>query len=160
GAVRMDMAGLGRDGLGIGGVAGSGSAAAGQSPVPGWLPPPGAHRRWPDPGSARCRGRAGIGRGDRAGAVTTISAGPGPAGRAVPAVDGLVASGPDAAFVWGYAGAAAGGGRRMSAGALALTPGARLIYDGDLVEVMELDGARVVVRNHRTARFAAVKLGR
>ena len=25
----------------------------------------------------------------------------------------------------------------MSAGALALTPGARLIYDGDLVEVME-----------------------
>jgi len=48
----------------------------------------------------------------------------------------------------------------MSAGALALTPGARLIYDGDLVEVMELDGARVVVRNHRTARFAAVKLGR
>ena len=48
----------------------------------------------------------------------------------------------------------------MSAGALALAPGARLIYDGDLVEVMELDGARVVVRNHRTARFATVKLGR
>ena len=48
----------------------------------------------------------------------------------------------------------------MSAQALALTPGARLIYDGELVEVMELDGARVVVRNHRTARFVTVKLGR
>ena len=48
----------------------------------------------------------------------------------------------------------------MSARALALAPGARLIYDGDLVEVMELDGARVVVRNYRTARFVTVKLGR
>ena len=48
----------------------------------------------------------------------------------------------------------------MSARALALAPGARLIYDGDLVEVVELDGARVVVRNCRTAGFAAVKLGR
>ena len=47
----------------------------------------------------------------------------------------------------------------MSAGAVALTPGTRLIYDGDLVEVMELDGARAVVRNHRTARFVTVKLG-
>jgi transposase InsO family protein len=48
----------------------------------------------------------------------------------------------------------------MSAGVVALTPGTRLIYDGDLVEVMELDGARAVVRNHRTARFVTVKLGR
>jgi transposase InsO family protein len=48
----------------------------------------------------------------------------------------------------------------MSGQALSLAPGARLIYDGDLVEVMELDGARVVVRNHRTARFVTVKLGR
>ena len=48
----------------------------------------------------------------------------------------------------------------MSAQALALTPGARLIYDGDLVEVIELDGARAVVRDHRTARFVTVKLGR
>ena len=48
----------------------------------------------------------------------------------------------------------------MSGQALTLTPGAQLIYDGDLVEVLELDGVRVVVRNHRTARFAAVKLGR
>ena len=30
----------------------------------------------------------------------------------------------------------------MSAGAVALTPGTRLVYDGDLVEVVELDGAR------------------
>ena len=43
---------------------------------------------------------------------------------------------------------------------MALTPGTRLIYDGDLVEVVELDGARAVVRNHRTARFVTVKLGR
>ena len=48
----------------------------------------------------------------------------------------------------------------MSGRALALAPGARLIYDGDLVEVVELDGARVVVRNHRTAGFVTVKLGR
>ena len=48
----------------------------------------------------------------------------------------------------------------MSGRALALAPGARLVYDGDLVEVVELDGARVVVRNCRTAGFAAVKLGR
>jgi hypothetical protein len=48
----------------------------------------------------------------------------------------------------------------MSDRALALAPGARLVYDGDLVEVVELDGARVVVRNCRTAGFAAVKLGR
>ncbi len=48
----------------------------------------------------------------------------------------------------------------MSAQALALAPGARLIYDGDLVEVVEFDGVRVVVRNHRTARFVTVKLGR
>ena len=48
----------------------------------------------------------------------------------------------------------------MSGQALTLTPGAQLIYDGDLVEVLELNGARVVVRNHRTARFVTVKLGR
>jgi hypothetical protein len=48
----------------------------------------------------------------------------------------------------------------MSALALALTPGTRLIYDGDLVEVVELGGARGVVRNHRTAGFVTVKLGR
>ena len=48
----------------------------------------------------------------------------------------------------------------MSARCLTLTPGARLVYDGDLVEVVELDGARVVVRNARTAGFATVKLGR
>src|SRR5258708_12694820 len=48
----------------------------------------------------------------------------------------------------------------MSARCLTLTPGARLVYDGDLVEVVELDGARVVVRNARTAGFATVKLSR
>ena len=48
----------------------------------------------------------------------------------------------------------------MSARCLTLTPGARLVYDGDLVEVVEVDGARVVVRNARTAGFATVKLSR
>ena len=43
---------------------------------------------------------------------------------------------------------------------VSLAPGARLIYDGDLVEVVELDGTRVVVRNHRTAGFSTVRLGR
>ena len=37
---------------------------------------------------------------------------------------------------------------------------ARLIYDGDLVEVVELDGARLVLRSSRTAGFVTVKLGR
>ena len=36
----------------------------------------------------------------------------------------------------------------------------RLVYDGNLVEVVEVDGARVVVRNARTAGFATVKLSR
>jgi hypothetical protein len=48
----------------------------------------------------------------------------------------------------------------VNAQALTLTPGARLIYDGDLVEVVELDGVRVVIRNSRTAGFVTVKLGR
>jgi putative transposase len=55
---------------------------------------------------------------------------------------------------------AGGGGGRVNAQALTLTPGARLVYDGELIEVVELDGARVVVRNIRTAGFASVKLGR
>jgi Bacterial regulatory protein, arsR family len=55
---------------------------------------------------------------------------------------------------------AEGGDDRMNARCLTLTPGAQLVYDGDLVEVIELDGARVVVRNARTAGFATVKLGR
>jgi Helix-turn-helix domain len=55
---------------------------------------------------------------------------------------------------------AGGGDDRVNAQALTLTPGARLVYDGELVEVVELDGARVVVRNARTAGFTSVKLGR
>lgn len=34
------------------------------------------------------------------------------------------------------------------------------MYEGDLVEVVELDGVRAVVRNARTAGFATVKLSR
>ena len=48
----------------------------------------------------------------------------------------------------------------MSAQALAVTPGARLVYDGDLVEVVEFGGAGVVIRNARTGGFATVKLAR
>jgi transposase InsO family protein len=46
----------------------------------------------------------------------------------------------------------------MSGRTLAVFPGARLMYAGDLAEVMELDGARVTVRNHRTGEFTAVRL--
>ena len=48
----------------------------------------------------------------------------------------------------------------MNGQAVTLCPGARLVYDGDLVEVVELDGAGVVVRNDRTAGFVSVKLSR
>jgi putative transposase len=41
-----------------------------------------------------------------------------------------------------------------------LGPGVRVSYDGDVVEVVELSGTRVTVRNDRTARFAVVSLAR
>lgn len=47
----------------------------------------------------------------------------------------------------------------MSGRTLAVFPGARLLYAGDLVEIVELDGTRVTVRNHRTGEFTAVRLG-
>lgn len=47
----------------------------------------------------------------------------------------------------------------MSSHTLAVFPGARLLHAGDLVEVVELDGTRVTVRNHRTGEFTAVRLG-
>jgi len=41
---------------------------------------------------------------------------------------------------------------------LAVFPGARLLYAGDLTEVVELDGTQATVRNHRTGEFAARRL--
>ena len=48
----------------------------------------------------------------------------------------------------------------MSGHALALSSGLRLVYDGELWEVVELDGTRVVLRSDRTAQFSAVQIGR
>jgi len=39
-----------------------------------------------------------------------------------------------------------------------LCPGARLFYEGDLVEVTELAGTRVVLRNDRTSQFTSVQI--
>jgi len=48
----------------------------------------------------------------------------------------------------------------MNGQAVTLSPGTRLVYDGDLVEVVELGAAQVVVRIDRTASFVTVKLSR
>ncbi|MEU9737522.1 helix-turn-helix domain-containing protein [Streptomyces sp. NPDC048002] len=39
-------------------------------------------------------------------------------------------------------------------------PGGRLFFEGDVVEVMELDGLQVTVRNERTDGFSVIPLGR
>lgn len=41
-----------------------------------------------------------------------------------------------------------------------LRAGAQVVFDGDLVQLMELDGAAVVIRNERTGQFTSVTLGR
>jgi hypothetical protein len=46
----------------------------------------------------------------------------------------------------------------VSAQVVSVFPGARLLYHGDVVEVPELDGLRVTIRNHRTGQFTAVRL--
>jgi transposase InsO family protein len=48
----------------------------------------------------------------------------------------------------------------MSGQALTLAPGARLSFDGDVVEVVAIDGARVTLRNDRTRQFSAVQVSR
>jgi hypothetical protein len=44
--------------------------------------------------------------------------------------------------------------------AVALRPGERLLFDGDAVEVVALDGVSVTIRNDRTGRFAVMNLPR
>jgi len=42
---------------------------------------------------------------------------------------------------------------------VSLFPGTQLLYDGDLVEVTEFDGAGVTIRSCRTGQFSAVRIG-
>jgi hypothetical protein len=48
----------------------------------------------------------------------------------------------------------------MSDQAIRLGPGMRVSYDGDPLEVVELSGTRVTIRNERTGQFAVVALTR
>lgn len=48
----------------------------------------------------------------------------------------------------------------MSGNVISLRAGTRLVFDGELVAVMELDGTNVTVRNERTGQFTAMTLGR
>ncbi|MEU4347056.1 helix-turn-helix domain-containing protein [Streptomyces sp. NPDC023838] len=48
----------------------------------------------------------------------------------------------------------------MNGLSVAVFPGVRLLFGGDVVEVLELDGLRVTVRNERTGEFSAMSLGR
>ncbi|MDT4995500.1 MAG: hypothetical protein QOH97_5392, partial [Actinoplanes sp.] len=48
----------------------------------------------------------------------------------------------------------------MSDGSVTLAVGSRRLYDGDLVEVTEFDGAQVTVRVERTNRFRTLGVGR
>jgi putative transposase len=46
----------------------------------------------------------------------------------------------------------------MSGQVLSLAPGSRLSFDGEVVEVVAIDGVRVTLRNDRTRRFTAVQI--
>jgi transposase-like protein len=48
----------------------------------------------------------------------------------------------------------------MSGQVLSLAPGSRLVFDGEPVEVVAIDGVRVTLRNDRTRRFTAVQISR
>jgi len=48
----------------------------------------------------------------------------------------------------------------MSGQVLSLAPGSRLVFDGEVAEVVAIDGVRVTLRNDRTRRLAAVQLSR
>ena len=48
----------------------------------------------------------------------------------------------------------------MSGQVLSIAPGSRLSFDGDVVEVVAVDGVRVTLRNDRTRQFTAVQISR
>ena len=48
----------------------------------------------------------------------------------------------------------------LSGQVLSLAPGSRLVFDGEVVEVVAVDGVRATLRNDRTRRFTAVQLSR
>ncbi|WP_460755131.1 integrase [Myceligenerans cantabricum] len=48
----------------------------------------------------------------------------------------------------------------QSGNVIDLRVGAQVVFDGDLVQMMELDGAAAVIRNERTGQFTSVTLGR
>lgn len=48
----------------------------------------------------------------------------------------------------------------MTGGAIVVFAGVRLMFDGDLVEVVEFDGAHITLRNVRTGAFSAVSFAR
>ena len=48
----------------------------------------------------------------------------------------------------------------MSGQVLSIAPGSRLSFDGEVVEVVAVDGVRVTLRNDRTRQFTAVQISR
>ena len=48
----------------------------------------------------------------------------------------------------------------MSGQVLSIAPGSRLSFDGDVVEVVAVDGVRVTIRSDRTRQFTAVQISR
>ena len=48
----------------------------------------------------------------------------------------------------------------MSGQVLSLAPGSRLVFDGEVAEVVAIDGVRVTLRSDRTRRFTAVQISR
>ena len=48
----------------------------------------------------------------------------------------------------------------MSGQVLSIAPGSRLSFDGEVVEVVAVDGVRVTIRNDRTRQFTAVQISR
>jgi hypothetical protein len=48
----------------------------------------------------------------------------------------------------------------VSGQVVTVRPGTRLVFDGDLVEVAQLDGMSLTIRNDRTGRFEVLSLPR